>query len=359
MKNLMVVVMGLILTGGPTWQLAARAAEPGEEPAKPTDPNARPWADGVSQEDQDAAIELFGEGTRLLKEAFFTKAVDLYRQALARWDHPAIHFNLAKALMNLDQPVEAYNHLEMSMKYGGAPLDEDQIEQVTRYRGLLYETELAEITVTATEPGAAVSLNGTLIFRAPGTWKGVVRPDNVTVLASKEGYQTTQVKPKLVAGTRQDISLTLLPIEDSVKYERAFSNAIPWTVIGTGALLLAGGGIANWQASSKYSEYDDAIDKCNADTAVPIIDDNGKDTGGRLSGCMPTSEINDMKSSGELMETLSLVGYFAGGAVLATGFVLLWVNREKPVAVEGTIEQVTILPYIGPDGAGVSANIGF
>jgi len=333
----------------------AAAAEP-EGPGR-NEEGERPWAEGVSAEDQDAAFKLFSEGTALLKDAFFTRAVALYKKALEHWDHPAIHFNLAKAMMNLDQPVDAYLHLESSLKFGGKPLDDEQIEQVKRYRQILYETELAEIIITCTEPDAAVTLNGNPLFKAPGKWQGVVRPGNVTVLASKPGFQTAQSKPELKVGQTNDIPLELVPLDRSVRYTRPFSQAIPWTVVGTGVALLAGGGIANWQASSAYSEYDDAVDACNAEAIVR--DDNGADTGGRA--CLPSENpgLADKKSTGELMETLSLVGYIAGGVTLATGIVLFWVNRERPVTTEETVTPVSVVPFIGPEGAGVSATVGF
>ena len=39
------------------------------------------------------------------------------------WDHPGIHYNLALALLNMDQPVEVYQNLENAIKYGAEPLD--------------------------------------------------------------------------------------------------------------------------------------------------------------------------------------------------------------------------------------------
>jgi hypothetical protein len=64
----------------------------------------RPWAKGVSQDQQRAAIALFEAGNGLLKESIFLKAVENYRKALALWDHPGIHYNLALALLNSTSP---------------------------------------------------------------------------------------------------------------------------------------------------------------------------------------------------------------------------------------------------------------
>lgn len=327
--------------------------------APPKQQDERPWAKGVPKAKQDAAIALFGEGTELFKNSFFVRAVEKYREALKQWDHPAIHFNLAKALMNLDQPVEAYNHFEWSMKFGGPPLDANQIKQVTDFKKQLYEKELAEAVITCQEPDAQVSLNGEPIFKAPGKWVGVVKPGNVTIIAAKEGFQTATSKPNLKIGQKNDVTLTLLPLDQSVTYVRPFSQAIPWTVTGVGIALAGGGALLGMQASSGYQEYDDAIEACNAEGTEDIIGYDGAVLGQR-SKCVPTAAIKDKKSSAELMETLALVGYIAGGTAIATGIVLFIVNRERPVTTyEESVEPVSILPYIGPDGAGVSATIGF
>lgn len=328
--------------------------------APPKQQDERPWAKGVPKAKQDTAIALFTEGTEDFKNSFFVRAVEKYRKALTDWDHPAIHFNLAKALMNLDQPQDAYKHFEASMKFGGPPLDAQQIEQVNRFMKQLYDTELAEVIITCQEPDAQVAINGEPIFKAPGRWQGVVKPGNVTVIATKEGFQTATSKPNLKIGQKNDLALTLLPLDQSVTYVRPFSQAIPWTVTGIGVALAGGGALLGLQASSGYKDYDDAIRTCNRDGGEPIIGTDGESLG-TINKCTPTAAIKDTKSNAELMETLSLVGYIAGGTAIATGIVLFIVNRERPVTTyEESVEPVTrILPYIGPDGAGVTATIGF
>lgn len=349
MKGRVILLLSLLISS------TAHAAPP------PVDSNERPWAKGVPEAEQKKALELFNDATKMLKDSFFKKAVDRYLEALGHWDHPAIHFNVAKALMALDDPVPAYEHLSSSMKYGGPPLDAEEQDQVKTYKKLLYETELAELNVVCEEPDAVVTMNGTTLFKGPGQWKGVVRPNNVTILATKEGFQVSQSKPNLKKGMVNDIALTLLPLDQSVRYVRPFGNWIPWTVVTAGALILGGGAIASWQSGENLKAYDDAVATCNTTTAVDVKDEtvNGNVLGQRFA-CTPDSSITSKKDTANTMKTLSTVGYIAGGAVLATGIVLLYVNRERPITVEGTVDvPVTLVPYIGPDGGGVSATIGF
>jgi len=324
------------------------------DPPKDAD---RPWATGVSQKNQDEAIKLFEEGTLRLKDGLFTKAVEIYKKALEFWDHPAIHFNIAKTLMNLADPIDAYKHLKLSLRFGGQPLDTDKIAQVQNHIKTLYETELAELTVKVQEPGALVTLDGAELFRGPGEWTGVVKPGRRSVLADKDGYQPNRQQPDLKAGTKTTLELTLAELDGSMRYERAFGSWIPWTVIGTGAAMLGGGGVFMWQSSKAFADYDTAIDECNTTTATPITDDLGRDTSGRVFGCTPTSAIKAKQDSGKLFNTLGIASLAAGGATLATGLVLLYINREKPIASKDV--PVTVLPYVSPDGAGLSATLDF
>lgn len=354
MKSLVAFVLLLGLSG-------VASAQESDQPAAPT---SRPWAEGVSQERQAAALALFTEGTDLLKDAFFTRAVEKYKEALDQWDHPAIHFNMAKALMNLDNPVDAYKHLDSSMRYGGAPLDEDQVDQVKRYMKLLYDGELADLVVICQEPGAIVSLNGVEIFKGPGQWTGLVRAAQTTVLATKAGFQPAQVQKVLPKGQKTEISLTLIELESVTKYTRVMDAWKPWVVVGSGAVGLIAGGLFTWQASKSFEDYDKAIEICNAESAISIVAPDGGDTGGDVpsaGGCVPTKAMKDKESSGKLFQTLSIVSYVAGGATLATGIVLLYINRERPIKVEVPVEEppVTFVPVIGPDGAGVTATMRF
>lgn len=318
----------------------------------------RPWAEGVSKDDQTKAESLFTEATNLLKDAFFSRAVELYRQALTHWDHPAIHFNLAKALMNLDQPAAAYVHLKDSMKFGGQPLDAEQLEQVERYTKLLYETELAELVIETQEPGAKVSIDGVEILTGPGRWVGVVQPEKTrTILATKLGYRTEQIQPVLIKGQVNEILIEMVVTD--VEMVRPFSNVIPWVVIGTGVAILGGGGVMTWQSQEMFNEYDAGVTQCNADSPFSFVDDTGRTitSPGTVGQCVPPASVTDKKDQGELFNTLSLVAYITGGVTLATGIVLLIVNRERPAAEPPP--SFTVLPFIGPENAGVSATISF
>ena len=117
----------------------------------------RPWAAGVKQSEQQAALKLFHDGNLQLNDGLFAKAAEAYKAALTHWDHPAIHYNLALALMNLDQPIESQENFQLAIKFGEAPLQsKDKFDHAKEYI-LLLDKQIGEVEVTCDKPGAKVS----------------------------------------------------------------------------------------------------------------------------------------------------------------------------------------------------------
>ncbi|HMG24400.1 MAG TPA: hypothetical protein VK607_23855, partial [Kofleriaceae bacterium] len=76
----------------------------------------------VAKADEECALAAFHAGIDLYNNGLFLQSVQRYREALKCWDHPGIHYNLALALINLDQPVGVYEQLNESIRYGAEPL---------------------------------------------------------------------------------------------------------------------------------------------------------------------------------------------------------------------------------------------
>src|SRR5205085_45324 len=118
---------------GPTPQTGEKA-DTSDNLQKGTPAGERPWAVGVSPEQQKTALAKFREANDMLNNGLFARAANTYKEALQSWKHPAIHYNLALALMNVDQPIEAYDNLENSMIYGEqGPLEKDKFEHAKEY----------------------------------------------------------------------------------------------------------------------------------------------------------------------------------------------------------------------------------
>jgi hypothetical protein len=296
------------------------------------DEAGRPWAKGVSPDDQKIALDLFQEGNALLKDSAFVEAAKKYRDALSHWDHPAIHYNLALALLNLDQPVEVYKHLEKAMAYGAEPLDTEKFEHAKSYKALI-EKQLNHFDLVCNVAGAQVTLDGKQLFVGPGKWSDIVRDGPHTVSAEKAGYVATQKNIDLVGGQSTHLELKLYTAEDLTLYKRRWKTWKPWAAFAGGVALAVGGVVFTVEAGSEFKAYDNAISQCG--------------------GCMPTSSISSHKSLGNTMEALSVVSYTVGGAAILTGLVLVYVNRPHPYRVEATDHPVAVAPMLGPQIAGV------
>lgn len=162
--------------------------------------NEEPWRAGVSSQQQAQAKALFEQGREMLEDAFFTKAVEHFRASLALWDHPSTHFNISKALMNLDSAADAMRHLWAAMRHGGAPLELEQVEQIERYSTLIMQTEVAHLVVRSERAGA-VTLDGAVIFQGPGRWEGLVRTGSRAIAIGP----TVVTRPNAAVGRRVEV----------------------------------------------------------------------------------------------------------------------------------------------------------
>jgi tetratricopeptide (TPR) repeat protein len=329
----------------PSGQLPEKGVAPEEKDlARAQKTEERPWAQGVAPEHQQRALALFAEANGLLRDAVFVKAAETYREALRSWDHPAIHYNLALALVNLDQPVEMFQELEKAMAYGAAPLDDDKYERARQYK-LLVAATLASVEISCATPGARVFLDGKELFVSPGSHKGLIRIGEHTVLAKGTGYAPTQLSQKLGPGEVMRLELKLFTDDELTRERRAMPAWVPWVVLGGGAVVVGAGGFLHAQARDELDDYDAAIQSCAA--ASPS------------GGCAnPGARVLDKKNGAENKQTLAITAYALGGVAIATGVVLAVINRPESYRIDPFAEKqrgtTAIAPLVGPDLAGVS-----
>jgi len=338
---------------------AAPAAAAPATPSAPAPASApvqsldRPWAKGVSPERQAAALARLQEGNALLKESLFLAAARKYREALTEWDHPGIHYNLALALLNVDQPVEVYQQLESAIQYGPGPLEPEKLEHAKGYLKLI-EKQVAPVDVRCDVAGAEVSLDGQPVFRAPGRYQSLVRAGVHTVMASKDGYTPTVRTETLVSGRPTTLQLKLYTSGELIDYRRRWPLWRPVAVTVLGGLLLATGAVMTFEARDRFKSYDDQV---RAQCA--------------MGGCPAASPFADLKDQGNTFQRAAVIAYSVGGAMVATGVLLLIVDRSVPYRVdpEGERQDVAsrgrtrvepvLSPVLGPRLAGVVGTVRF
>ena len=349
------MVAVLMLSGSP-----ARADRPGADQSRAPAVSAqaqselpgsraaeRPWVRGVPAAEQKAALDLFREANALLKESLFVQAAAKYREALGHWNHPGIHYNLALALLNLDQPVEVYRQLEAALIYGPAPLDADKFEHANRYRALI-EKQLARIDVRCEQSGAVVTMDGVRLFVAPGHYEGLVRVGPHTVVAERRGFVSVQKTPTLPPGETTKLDLRLFTAEQLTRYKRRWSLYMPVAVLAAGVVVAGVGGILQWQASESFKSYDRGIGSCSL----------GSVTG----GCTPPGSLADKRSAGEAMQGTAFAFYGVGAALVAAGGVLAYMNRARPYHLEEgetASPPVIVAPVVSSSAAGATVTVRF
>jgi hypothetical protein len=308
--------------------------------------DTRPWAAGVQPSEQRVALQMFHDGNVFLNDGLFAKAADKYKDALKHWDHPAIHYNLALAEMNLDQPIDAYDNLQASIRFGQAPLQsKDKFDNAKGYL-LLLNNQIAEVELTCNKAGAKVMVDSQLVFTAPGTYKGKVRAGKHTFVAELEGHPTRIDAPYISPGPPFRIELKLYTAKELTRYHRKWQSTwVPYVVIGGGALIGAVSGLVALSATNSFAEYDQKVAACTMSSGVGT------------SGCDSTADLKSIRDSGDTKRTLAFVGYGVAGAAIVTGAVLAYINRPESYQIRAEdlqTEQVTIAPIISPTMAGAT-----
>lgn len=272
----------------------------------------RAWSQGVSKDDQEAATRLFHEANEYLQKNVFGKAAELYRQALTHWNHPAIHYNLSLALMDTGMLLELRQHLEGAMSHGQDPLDKEMFEQAKRLL-LLVEKQLVRVEVSCDLLGASVSMDGKPLFVAPGRFKGWVLPGARVFVATQSGRPPNERIRTPAAGERISLRISrLYDDEELTRYRRKWSAWKPWTVLGAGVALAAGGGVLHLRARDDFRGFDAQATACG------------------LAGCAPSPALGALRKRGDTFQKAAVGTYAAGGALLATGAVLAFINRAQP-----------------------------
>ncbi len=313
-----------------------------EDLAKAQKETDKPWRAGVSVAEQEVALTLFNEGGDLLENSLFPKAVEKYREALEHWKHPAIYYNLALALVNLDQPLEMYDALEQSMKFGPAALDGD--EKFDRAKGylLLVSKQIGNVEYTLDVQGASLVVDGKEVFTGPGTYKARVGAGEHTIVARAEGYTPVPLTVKILGGTTSAITIPMYTDADLTGKSQLMPTWVPFSVLGTGVVVAAVGAFMHNSAKTNFSDYDAAIARC------ATTDPSG--------GCSTLpSGVADMKSTAESRQNLAIAAYAVGGLAIAGGVVLVILNRPKTFRIDPTANSdLAITPVISPTQAGFS-----
>jgi tetratricopeptide (TPR) repeat protein len=321
---------------------APATPEPQAEPAPPAEAEP-PWAEGVPAEKRAEAQRLLEQGNALFLRGDHRAALTTYQEALKSWDHPAIRFNLARALIQLDRTLEAYENLEHALHYGRSALEDHVYVEAQGYLRLL-RGQIGEIAVQCKQKGTEVRVDGRPFLSCPGAKSERLLPGTHVLLTSGTGYLPESREVVVQAGAPQKIAVQLTSLSDATRTKRRWAVWKPWVVVGGGAALFGVAGLLRWQAKTHNAEYGDDVARiCND---MPCSDDD-----------LPLATRNlDRRADRENKAALA-VGSLAAVATV-TGFVLVLFNQPRPITPE--IKRAAIVaPMVSRNSAGVAMRVGF
>jgi hypothetical protein len=284
--------------------LATRAASADE----------KPWVAGTTPEQRAQAQELLQKGNAKLIERDYVAALEIYRSALAVWDHPAIRFNIVRCLIQLDRPVEAVDELEHTLKYGAAPLEDSVYTEALSYQKLL-ANQTGTLEVSCKQQGVALTIDGQPLATCPTTVQRRVTPGRHQIVGEAAGLLPRTQVAIVVGGSTEQVAITLEPLSASARIVHRYPGWIPWVVVGSGALLAGIGGIVQLAANNDDDYYRSEVRRTCADGCSGRTLDN----------------LRELESRARTEGYVAIGFASVGAATLIAGGVLLYLNRGRTV----------------------------
>jgi len=305
---------------------------------------SRPWAAGVGEELQILAKRRFAEGNTYFERRAYREALTRYEEALQSWRHPAIEFNAAVCLINLERSAEALEMLKQALRFGEDPLGPALHSQGLTYRTLLMG-QLARLELSCEQEGSKISLDGRPILSCPGELLRWLPPGKHQLIARRAGFASKVMDREFGAGVVLRERVELIPLEEAVRSVRRFNAWIPWAVMGSGLVLVAGGGGFQRLALDSAKSYDESIaNQC---------------AGGCLVSALPLS-VTKTAARARVTRALANSLYIGGGAAAAIGVVLFVLNLPRNVPIENSLAtKLRWFPSVGPAGATLNVELNF
>lgn len=303
---------------------------------------------------QEQAQKVFDEGNRLFQIPIYPEAAAKYKEAIALWPHPRFYYNLAMAQLNLDQSIEAYDSLEHAMRGGESVLGKAKYEQARTHRRVL-ESQLGRLEVSCAVPGAEVSLDGRRLFTAPGHHQELVLAGKrYQVKATKSEHIPDDRPITVLGGETETIELRPKTYDEAAESSRRWPAWKPWATIGAGAAVTLAGMALHSRSAANFDEFDAAYKGLEC----------GKPGVGMAPGCTDVelgAELVDQLARADVQQYVAVGSYIAGGAVMITGAVLVYLNRPRLSAKESREQTspMTLTPLLSPTQAGMSVGFRF
>jgi hypothetical protein len=333
-------IIGVVIAGVVVAGRAPLQAQPMTDPVV-TERDDRSWSVGVSRDDRHAARELFLEGNRLFRVPLFARAAEQYAAALRTWKHPAFYFNLALAQLNLGLEVEARENLVAALRHGDEPLGVEPFREAQKQLRDV-ERQLGQIDIRCETRGAEVTLDGVPRFIGPGRYRGWVKPRSHEITAKSPGYLADTRRVAVTAGAVTALDLRLVTLSEATEAGRRWPAWKPWAVVASGVVVGAAGGVLHALAARNFTAYDNQFGQ------LPCAS---------FPGCQPGEvgpELTGQLRRARREQQFAVGGYIAGGALLAVGTALVYLNRPR---LREQAPRIAIVPAVSSDLLGFLVSV--
>ena len=302
--------------------------------AVPAQAQAPAWSVGVTDAQKATAQKFLEAGNALFLDKKYGEALDQYKAAVGEWDHPAIRFNIVRCLIQLDRPVDAYDNLKLALKFGAAPLEEAVYTEALSYDKLL-ANQITDLTIECTQPGVKLTLDGHQLATCPAKEARRVTPGEHQVVGTHSGMLTRTVEVVAIGGKQQSFTIKLDPLAKAARVEHRWAQWVPWGVFIGGFAVGGFGVMFNVWAANDIETYDTAIARECPTTACDVENDEALD------------RYKDLDDSARTKNTVGISLLITGGAAIAAGGVMLYLNRGRtvyPTSVERLTPSITPMP---------------
>lgn len=317
-----------------------------------------------SAADRTTARRLGNEGVVALKSGDFDTAADRFERANDLVPAPSFLVLLARARTGQGRLVEAYEIYRTIIREGVQPDKPEAFKRAlaeAKQEVKSLEPRLAWVAVNvvgARPEQVEVTLNGSVIPSAALGAQRPVDPGVLRVEARAEGYRSTEAVVELTEGQHlPPIELRMVelpkpqatvairqeqPIMTTDGGEPSFisQSSLGYIAIGLGGAGIAVGTVTGILAINRRQELDD----------LPCIGQVG-------SVCYADNDpaiVNAAFAAEDDLETFATaatISFIAGGALAATGLLLLISAPDEPTA---SAQTLSVRPFVGLGSVGAS-----
>lgn len=285
-------------------------------------------AEPTPQEKADAAA-LYKQGITLLEKSDFAAACPKFVES-QRLD-PALNTQiaLAKCYDSAGKTASAwssYRDLAFEFKKAGNPAGEKAAND--KKDDLEKRLSKLQINATADAPGLVIRRDNEEISKAILGTPVPVDPGKHVVEATAPGYQVWQTT--VTIGKANDMQTVTIPGLVEAPKQTSSLRTIGYAVGGVGVAGLIVGGVFGGLAAG---------DKSKLTTDCP-------------SNVCATQASQDELASAKSKALISTIGLAAGGALAATGVVLILVSPSKKK--DEAPKAARFIPSVGPQGGGLT-----